>query len=170
MDSTATTKLPVTTKLPAPKLPSGTPAPGFTLPDAGGRRISLADYRGKNVIVYFYPRAATPGCTTEACDFRDSLAALKGAGFEVLGISPDSPEALTAFTDEHALTFPLLADEDHAVALAYGAWGEKLVDGEVREGTVRSTVVVGPDGNVVLAQYQVSPQGHVRALREELGI
>ena len=152
------------------KLQPGTPAPDFTLPDAEGNPVSLADYRGKNVIVYFYPQAATPGCTTEACDFRDSLAALKGAGFEVLGISPDSPEALTAFTDEHALTFPLLADEDHAVALAYGAWGEKLVDGEVREGTVRSTVVVGPDGKVLLAQYQVSPQGHVRALRDELGI
>ena len=155
---------------PITKLHSGTPAPGFTLPDAAGHRISLADYRGKGVIVYFYPRAATPGCTTEACDFRDSLAALQGAGFEVLGISPDAPEALTAFAAEHALTFPLLADEDHAVALAYGAWGEKLVAGEVREGTVRSTVVIGPDGKVVLAQYQVSPQGHVRALREELGI
>jgi len=152
------------------KLHTGILAPGFTLPDAAGRPVSLADYRGKNVIVYFYPRAATPGCTTEACDFRDSLAALQGAGFEVLGISPDVPEALSAFAAEHALTFPLLADEDHATALAYGAWGEKLVDGEVREGTVRSTVVVGPDGNVVLARYQVSPQGHVRALREELGI
>jgi peroxiredoxin Q/BCP len=152
------------------KVQAGTPAPGFTLSDAAGRRISLADFRGKSVIVYFYPRAATPGCTTEACDFRDSLAALQGAGFAVLGISPDAPEALSAFAAEHALTFPLLADEDHAVALAYGARGEKLVDGEVLEGTVRSTVVVGPDGNVVLAQYHVSPQGHVRALREALGI
>jgi peroxiredoxin Q/BCP len=152
------------------KLNRGTPAPGFTLSDAAGRRISLADFRGQSVIVYFYPRAATPGCTTEACDFRDSLAALQGAGFAVLGISPDAPEALSAFAAEHALTFPLLADEDHATALAYGAWGEKLVDGEVREGTVRSTVVVGPDGNVILAQYQVSAQGHVRTLRETLGI
>jgi peroxiredoxin Q/BCP len=165
MHSTVTTKLHAITKL-----HSEDPAPGFTLPDAAGRRISLADYRGKSVIIYFYPRAATPGCTTEACDFRDSLAALHGAGFEVLGISPDAREDLSAFAAEHALTFPLLADEDHAVALAYGAWGEKLMDGEVREGTVRSTVVVGPDGNVVLAQYHVSPQGHVRALREELGI
>ncbi|MFE4228005.1 peroxiredoxin [Arthrobacter sp. NPDC056886] len=171
MQSASATNLHSTTNLPVTrKLRRGTPAPGFALPDAAGRRISLADYRGKNAIVYFYPRAATPGCTTEACDFRDSLTALQGTGFEVLGISPDSPEALAAFADEHALTFPLLADEDHAVALAYGAWGEKLVDGEVREGTVRSTVVVGPDGNVVLAQYQVSPQGHVRALREALGI
>jgi peroxiredoxin Q/BCP len=100
------------------KLHRGTPAPGFTLSDAAGRRISLADFRGKSVIVYFYPRAATPGCTTEACDFRDSLAALQGAGFAVLGISPDAPEALSAFAAEHALTFPLLADEDHATALA----------------------------------------------------
>lgn len=165
MQSITATKLHSTTKL-----HSGTSAPGFTLSDAAGRQISLADFRGKSVIVYFYPRAATPGCTTEACDFRDSLAALQGAGFEVLGISPDPREALSAFAAEHTLTFPLLADEDHTTALAYGAWGEKLVDGEVREGTVRSTVVVGPDGNVVLAQYQVTAQGHVRALREELGI
>jgi peroxiredoxin Q/BCP len=165
MPSTVTTKLHVTTRL-----QTGAPAPGFTLCDSAGRRISLADYRGKNVIVYFYPRAATPGCTAEACDFRDNLATLQGAGYEVLGISPDAREALSAFAAEHALTFPLLADEDHATALAYGAWGEKLVDGEVREGTLRSTVVVGPDGNVVLAQYQVSAQGHVRALRVELGV
>lgn len=165
MQSTVTTKLHATTRL-----RTGAPAPGFTLTDSKGRRISLADYRGKNVVVYFYPRAATPGCTTQACDFRDSLAALQGAGFEVLGISPDAREALSDFAAEHALTFPLLADEDHATALAYGAWGEKLVDGEVREGTLRSTVVVGPDGNVVVAQYQVSAQGHVRALREELGV
>jgi peroxiredoxin Q/BCP len=165
MQSTVTTKLHATTRL-----KTGAPAPGFTLSDSAGRRISLADYRGKNVIVYFYPRAATPGCTTQACDFRDSLAALQGAGFEVLGISPDAREDLADFATEHALTFPLLADEDHATALTYGAWGEKLVDGEVREGTLRSTVVVGPDGNVVAAQYQVSAQGHVRALREELGV
>ncbi|PVZ55683.1 peroxiredoxin [Arthrobacter sp. H-02-3] len=165
MPSTVPTKLHATTRL-----QTGAPAPGFTLTDSAGRRISLADYRGKSVIVYFYPRAATPGCTAEACDFRDNLAALQGAGYEVLGISPDAREALSAFAAEHALTFPLLADEDHATALAYGAWGEKLVDGEVREGTFRSTVVVGPDGNVVLAQYQVSAQGHVRALREELGV
>ena len=165
MQSASATKLHSTTKLHA-----GTPAPGFTLSDAAGRRISLADFRGKSVIVYFYPRASTPGCTTEACDFRDSLTALQGTGFEVLGISPDAREALSAFAAEHALTFPLLADEDHTTARAYGAWGEKFVDGEVREGTVRSTVVVGPDGNVILAQYQVTAQGHVLALREELGI
>jgi peroxiredoxin Q/BCP len=169
MNPTAATETPTTTAVTA-KLRAGAPAPGFTLTDAAGRQISLADYRGRNVVVYFYPRAATPGCTTEACDFRDNLAALQGAGYDVLGISPDAPAALASFTGDFALTFPLLADEDHAVALAYGAWGEKIVDGEVREGVVRTTVVVDPEGTVVLARYAVSPQGHVRALRDELGI
>ena len=152
------------------KLQPGTPAPDFTLPDAEGKPVALADYRGKNVIVYFYPQAATPGCTTEACDFRDSLASLQGSGYEVLGISPDGAEALARFSGDFSLTFPLLADEDHAVALAYGAWGEKLVRGEITEGLVRSTVVVDPEGNVRLAQYQVKAQGHVAALKEELGV
>ncbi|HSN35383.1 MAG TPA: thioredoxin-dependent thiol peroxidase [Arthrobacter sp.] len=155
---------------PTIKLQPGTPAPDFTLPDATGHKVSLADYRGKNVIVYFYPKAATPGCTTEACDFRDSLASLQGSGYEVLGISPDAPEALAEFSGDFSLSFPLLADEDHAVALAYGAWGEKLVNGEVTEAIVRSTVVLDPDGNVKLAQYQVKAQGHVAALKEELGV
>ena len=152
------------------KLQPGTPAPDFSLPDAAGHQVSLADYRGKNVIVYFYPQAATPGCTTEACDFRDNLASLQGSGYEVLGISPDAPEALAHFTGDFALTFPLLADEDHAVALAYGAWGEKLVRGEVTEGIVRSTVVLDPEGKVTLAQYQVKAEGHVAALKEQLGV
>ncbi|HET6269356.1 MAG TPA: thioredoxin-dependent thiol peroxidase [Arthrobacter sp.] len=155
---------------PTVKLQPGTQGPDFTLPDAEGKPVSLADYRGKNVIVYFYPKAATPGCTTEACDFRDSLSSLQGSGYQVLGISPDAPDALADFTGDFALTFPLLADEDHAVALAYGAWGEKLVDGEVTEGIVRSTVVLDPEGKVRLAQYQVKPQGHVAALKEELGV
>lgn len=152
------------------KLQPGTQAPDFTLQDAQGRQTALADYRGKNVIVYFYPKAATPGCTTEACDFRDSLASLQGKGYEVIGISPDAPEALAGFTGDFSLTFPLLSDEDHAVALAYGAWGEKLVDGEIVEGIVRSTVVVDPEGKVKLAQYQVQAQGHVAALKDALGI
>ncbi|MCB5275638.1 putative peroxiredoxin [Arthrobacter sp. SO5] len=154
----------------AVKLQPGTPAPEFTLPDAGAKQVSLADYRGKNVIVYFYPQAATPGCTTEACDFRDSLASLQGSGYDVLGISPDGQAALARFAGDFALTFPLLADEDHAVALAYGAWGEKLVNGEITEGIVRSTVVVDPEGNVKLAHYQVKAKGHVAALRAELGV
>ncbi|MFE4833648.1 thioredoxin-dependent thiol peroxidase [Arthrobacter sp. NPDC056691] len=152
------------------KLQPGTQAPDFTLLDAEGKQTALADYRGKNVIVYFYPEAATPGCTTEACDFRDNLASFQGSGYAVLGISPDAPEKLANFTGDFGLTFPLLADEDHAVALAYGAWGEKLIDGEVHEGIVRSTVVLDPEGKVTLAQYQVKAQGHVQALREALGV
>jgi len=152
------------------KLQPGTQAPDFTLKDAQGRETALADYRGKNVIVYFYPEAATPGCTTEACDFRDSLASLQGSGYEVLGVSPDAPEKLAKFTGDFSLTFPLLSDEDHSVALAYGAWGEKLVNGEITEGIVRSTVVLDPEGNVTLAQYQVKAQGHVAALKETLGV
>ncbi len=152
------------------KLQPGTPAPDFTLSDAAGKPVSLADYRGKNVIVYFYPKAATPGCTTEACDFRDSLASLQGSGYEVLGISPDAPEALAHFTGDYALTFPLLSDQDHAVALAYGAWGEKLIRGEITEGIVRSTVVLDPEGNVKLAQYKVKAEGHVAALKDQLGL
>ncbi|WP_045731172.1 thioredoxin-dependent thiol peroxidase [Pseudarthrobacter chlorophenolicus] len=152
------------------KLQPGTPAPDFTLRDAQGRDVSLADYRGKNVIVYFYPKAATPGCTTEACDFRDSLGALQGQGYEVVGVSPDAQEALAGFSGDFSLTFPLLSDQDHAVALAYGAWGEKLVNGEIVEGIVRSTVVVDNEGKVVLAQYQVKADGHVARLKEALGL
>ena len=152
------------------KLQPGTPAPDFTLRDAQGQETSLADYRGKNVIVYFYPKAATPGCTTEACDFRDSLASLQGKGYEVVGISPDAQEALAGFSGDFSLTVPLLSDPDHTVALAYGAWGEKLVNGEIHEGIVRSTVVVDPAGNVTLAQYQVQADGHVARLKEALGV
>jgi peroxiredoxin Q/BCP len=152
------------------KLQPGTKAPDFTLQDAQGRETALADYRGKNVIIYFYPKAATPGCTTQACDFRDNLASLQGKGYEVIGISPDAPEALASFTGDFSVTFPLLSDEDHAVALSYGAWGEKLVNGEITEGIVRSTVVVDPEGNVTLAQYQVKADGHVAALKEALGL
>jgi thioredoxin-dependent peroxiredoxin len=154
----------------AQKLLVGTQAPDFALLDADGNKVSLSDYRGRNVIVYFYPKAATPGCTTEACDFRDNLASLQGKGYDVIGISPDAQEALSTFSGDFELTFPLLSDEDHSVALAYGAWGEKLVNGEIVEGIVRSTVVLDGDAKVKLAQYQVSAQGHVQALREELGV
>ncbi|MEZ2390492.1 thioredoxin-dependent thiol peroxidase [bacterium RCC_150] len=152
------------------KLLAGTQAPDFALLNSEGQKVSLSDYRGRNVIVYFYPQASTPGCTTEACDFRDSLASLQGSGYEVLGISPDAPEKIAQFADEFGLTFPLLSDEDHAVALAYGAWGEKLVNGEVVDGLVRSTVVLDPEGKVKLTQYQVKAQGHVAALKAELGL
>jgi thioredoxin-dependent peroxiredoxin len=152
------------------RLQPGVPAPGFTLQDAAGTSVSLADYRGRNVIVYFYPKAATPGCTTEACDFRDNLASLQRSGYEVLGISPDAPEALAAFTGDFGLTFPLLSDVKHTVALAYGAWGEKVVNGEIVEGVLRSTVVISPEGKVTLAQYQIQAEGHVAALKAELGL
>jgi peroxiredoxin Q/BCP len=154
----------------AQKLLVGTQAPDFALLDADGNKVSLSDYRGRNVIVYFYPKAATPGCTTEACDFRDNLASLQGKGYDVIGISPDAQDALSAFSGDFELTFPLLSDKDHSVALAYGAWGEKLVNGEIVEGIVRSTVVLDGDAKVKLAQYQVNAQGHVQALREELGV
>ncbi|MET3175361.1 UNVERIFIED_ORG: peroxiredoxin Q/BCP [Arthrobacter sp. UYCu721] len=152
------------------KLLAGTQAPDFALLNADGQKVSLSDYRGRNVIVYFYPEAATPGCTTEACDFRDNLGSLQSSGYEVLGISPDAPEKLAAFTGDFALTFPLLSDEDHAVALAYGAWGEKLVNGEVVDGLVRSTVVLDAEGKVTLTQYQIKAQGHVAELKAELGV
>ena len=152
------------------KLLAGTQAPDFALLNSEGQKVALSDYRGRNVIVYFYPEAATPGCTTEACDFRDSLASLQSSGYEVLGISPDAPEKIARFSGDFSLTFPLLSDEDHAVALAYGAWGEKLRDGEIVEGLVRSTVVLDPEGKVKLTQYQVQAQGHVAALKTELGL
>ncbi|MDQ0032228.1 thioredoxin-dependent thiol peroxidase [Arthrobacter bambusae] len=152
------------------KLLAGTQAPDFALLNSEGQKVSLSDYRGRNVIVYFYPEAATPGCTTEACDFRDSLSSLQSSGYEVLGISPDAPEKIAHFAGDFSLTFPLLSDEDHAVALAYGAWGEKLVDGEVVDGLVRSTVVLDGEGKVKLTQYQVKAQGHVAALKAELGL
>lgn len=152
------------------KLLAGTQAPDFALLNSEGQKVSLSDYRGRNVIVYFYPEAATPGCTTEACDFRDSLSGLQSSGYEVLGISPDAPEKIARFAGDFSLTFPLLSDEDHAVALAYGAWGEKLVNGEVVDGLVRSTVVLDGEGKVKLTQYQVKAQGHVAALKAELGL
>lgn len=152
------------------KLLAGTQAPDFALLNSEGQKVSLSDYRGRNVIVYFYPEAATPGCTTEACDFRNSLSSLQSSGYEVLGISPDAPEKIASFAGDYSLTFPLLSDEDHAVALAYGAWGEKLVNGEVVDGLVRSTVVLDGEGKVKLTQYQVKAQGHVAALKAELGL
>jgi peroxiredoxin Q/BCP len=152
----------------AEKLTPGDTAPGFTLKDATGADVSLSDYRGRNTIVYFYPAAATPGCTKQACDFRDSLASLQAAGYEVLGISPDPAGKLASFADAEGLTFPLLSDEDHAVAEAYAAWGEKKNYGRTYEGLIRSTVVVDPDGRVTVAQYNVRATGHVAKLRKDL--
>lgn len=150
------------------RLAPGDAAPDFRLQDSAGRDVGLQDFRGKNTVVYFYPAAATPGCTKQACDFRDSLAALQGAGYEVVGISPDPVEKLARFAAAERLSFPLLSDPDHTVAEAYGAWGEKKNYGRSYEGLIRSTVVVGPDGKVMLAQYNVRATGHVAKLRRDL--
>ena len=152
------------------KLNPGERAPQFSLNDANGASVSLSDYAGKNVVVYFYPKAATPGCTTEACDFRDNLNSLRAAGYEVLGISPDEGAALTSFSNAESLNFPLLSDPDFAVATAYGSFGEKEFGGKKFSGTLRSTVVVDAQGNVALTEYNVDASGHVARLRESLGI
>ncbi|GAB3167958.1 thioredoxin-dependent thiol peroxidase [Myceligenerans halotolerans] len=155
------------------RLEPGDKAPDFDLPAAGGGTVSLADLReiaGKGVVVYFYPAAATPGCTKEACDFRDSLASLQGAGYAVVGISPDKVAKLEKFADTESLTFPLASDEDHTTLEAYGAWGEKQNYGRTYVGVIRSTVVVAPDGMVSLAQYNVRATGHVARLRKALGV
>ena len=152
------------------RLAAGDRAPDFTLMDAEGDSVALSSLRGSRVVVYFYPAAATPGCTTEACDFRDNLASLAGAGYRVLGISPDPVGKLAAFAEQESLNFPLLSDEDHAVAEAYGAWGEKKNYGRTYEGLIRSTVVVDGEGKVAVAQYNVRATGHVAKLRRDLGI
>ena len=152
------------------RLSPGDVAPAFTLQDQDGRPVSLRDSAGKSTIVYFYPAASTPGCTTQACDFRDSLASLTSAGYVVLGVSPDPIGKIIRFAQQEQLTFPLLSDEDHAVAAAYGAWGEKKNYGKTYEGLIRSTVVVGPDGRVQHALYNVKATGHVARLRTLLGL
>jgi peroxiredoxin Q/BCP len=154
----------------AQRLNIGDQAPDFTLPDAGGNKVSLAGLKGRNVVVYFYPAASTPGCTTEACDFRDNINSLKSAGYEVLGLSPDAGPKLAKFAQAENLNFPLLSDEDHGVADAYGAWGEKKNYGKTYEGLIRSTVVVDGEGKVSLAQYNVKATGHVAKLRRDLGL
>jgi len=153
-----------------PRLAVGDTAPDFTLPTADGGSVTLSDLRGRRVIVYFYPAAMTPGCTTEACDFRDSLASLQGAGFAVVGVSPDPVGKLATFVEQEQLTFPLASDPEHAVLEAWGAWGEKKNYGKTVVGVIRSTVVVGADGRVELAQYNVKATGHVAKLRRDLAI
>lgn len=155
-----------------PRLAAGDVAPEFSLPADDGSTVSLSALReaGLKVIVYFYPAAMTPGCTKQACDFRDSLSALAAAGFTVVGISPDTPAKLARFVERDGLTFPLLSDPDHAVGEAWGAWGEKSLYGETVTGVIRSTVVVDPDGTVSLAKYNVKATGHVASLRKALGV
>jgi peroxiredoxin Q/BCP len=134
------------------RLAPGDAAPDFTLPDADGHEVSLASLRGRRVIIYFYPAAMTPGCTKQACDFRDSQADLSGAGFTVLGISPDSPAKLAKFREKESLTFPLLSDTDRHVLQAYGAYGEKTMYGKKSVGVIRSTFVIDADGKVAEAR------------------
>lgn len=152
------------------RLTKGADAPAFTLPNSAGEDVSLADFRGQTVIVYFYPKADTPGCTTEACDFRDSLSALNNAGVQVLGISPDKVEALAKFTEKYDLNFPVLSDADRCVMTAWGAFGEKKNYGKVVQGVIRSTFVVDEQGKIALAKYNVKATGHVARIAKELGL
>jgi peroxiredoxin Q/BCP len=152
------------------RLAPGDLAPDFTLPDADGNDVTLSSLRGGRVIVYFYPAAMTPGCTKQACDFRDSQPDLTGAGFAVLGISPDSPAKLARFRDSEGLTFPLLSDPDRKVLESYGAYGEKMMYGKTTVGVIRSTFVIDADGRIEQAQYGVKATGHVGRLRRELGV
>ena len=152
------------------RLTPGDTAPDFTLPDADGKPVSLADYRGRRVVVYFYPAAGTPGCTKQACDFRDSLAELNGAGLDVLGISPDKPAKLAKFRDKEGLTFPLLSDADKDVVNAWGTFGEKQMYGKTVTGVIRSTFVIDPEGKIEVAQYNVRATGHVAKLRKDLSV
>ena len=154
----------------AARLVAGDPAPDFTLPDADGDEVTLSSFRGRRVVVYFYPAASTPGCTKQACDFRDSLAQLNDAGIDVLGVSPDKPAKLVKFRDAEKLTFPLLSDPDRTVLSAYGAFGEKTMYGKKVVGVIRSTFVVGADGNVEKALYNVKATGHVAKLIRDLGL
>jgi peroxiredoxin Q/BCP len=152
------------------RLSPGDPAPDFTLPDADGNNVTLRDFAGRKVVVYFYPAAMTPGCTTQACDFRDNLNSLKSAGYAVVGISPDKPDKLAKFRERDSVNFPLLADTSKATLEAYGAYGEKTMYGKKVTGVIRSTFVVDEDGKVALAQYNVKAKGHVAKLRKDLGI
>ena len=152
------------------RLSPGDEAPDFTLPDSEGKEVSLRDFRGRSVVVYFYPAASTPGCTKQACDFRDNLASLQGAGYAVLGISPDQPAKQAKFRDEQHVTFPLLCDPDRTVLEAYGAYGEKKLYGKTVTGVIRSTFVIDESGTITQAQYNVKATGHVAKLRKDLGL
>ncbi|MGB0437434.1 MAG: thioredoxin-dependent thiol peroxidase [Mycobacterium sp.] len=153
-----------------PRLEVGEKAPAFRLSDADGNTVQLSDYRGRKVIVYFYPAASTPGCTKEACDFRDNLGELNGAGLDVVGISPDKPAKLAKFRDAEELTFPLLSDPDREVLKAWGAFGEKTMYGKTVQGVIRSTFVVDENGKIALAQYNIRATGHVAKLRRDMSV
>ena len=152
------------------KLAPGDTAPAFTLSDQDGKTVSLADFAGQKVIVYFYPAASTPGCTTEACDFRDNINSLKASGYQVLGVSKDDLPPLKKFQNEQGLNFPLLSDPELTVHNAYGAYGEKSLYGKTVIGTLRSTFVLDESGSIEQAQYNVKATGHVASLRKKLGL
>ncbi|MFF7854934.1 thioredoxin-dependent thiol peroxidase [Streptomyces sp. NPDC007904] len=152
------------------RLQPGDEAPAFTLPDADGNEVSLADRKGRKVIVYFYPAALTPGCTKQACDFTDNLDLLAGAGYDVIGVSPDKPEKLAKFRDKESLKVTLLADPDKRVLEAYGAYGEKKLYGKTVVGVIRSTVIVDEQGTVERALYNVKATGHVAKIIKDLAI
>jgi peroxiredoxin Q/BCP len=152
------------------RLQAGDTAPAFSLPDADGNQVSLADHLGRKVIVYFYPAALTPGCTTQACDFTDNLEVFAGAGYDVIGISPDKPEKLGTFREKENLKVTLLADPDKQVLEAYGAYGEKKLYGKTVVGVIRSTVVVDEHGKVERALYNVKATGHVAKLLRDLKV
>ncbi len=152
------------------RLSPGDPAPDFTLPSDTEDEVTLSDLRGRKVIVYFYPAAMTPGCTKQACDFTDSLDSLRGAGFEVLGVSKDKPAKLATFRERDSLTLTLLSDPELEVHQAYGAYGEKKLYGKTVEGVIRSTFVIDEEGKLELAQYNVKATGHVAKLRKDLGL
>ncbi|MFE7232877.1 thioredoxin-dependent thiol peroxidase [Streptomyces sp. NPDC002405] len=152
------------------RLQPGDVAPAFVLPDAEGKEVSLADHKGRKVIVYFYPAALTPGCTKQACDFTDNLDLLAGAGYDVIGISPDKPEKLAKFRDKESLKVTLLADPDKKVLESYGAFGEKKLYGKTVVGVIRSTIVVDEEGKVERALYNVKATGHVAKIIKDLGI
>jgi peroxiredoxin Q/BCP len=151
-------------------LNAGDKAPAFTLPDASGAHHSLADFAGKNVIVYFYPKAMTPGCTTQACDFRDNMAAFTGKDYVVIGVSPDPGKDLEKFAADESLPFLLLGDESKETLKAYGAFGTKNMYGKEVQGVIRSTFVIDGDGVLTHALYNVKATGHVAMLREKLGV
>jgi peroxiredoxin Q/BCP len=152
------------------RLEPGDKAPIWKLPTADGKQLGLADLVGKKVILYAYPAAMTPGCTTQACDFRDSLASLQAHGYAVVGISPDSPAKLAKFVERDAITFPLVSDADKSVLTAYGAYGEKQNYGKTVMGVIRSTFVIDEKGKIERALYNVKATGHVAKLRRDLGI
>jgi thioredoxin-dependent peroxiredoxin len=150
------------------KLDAGDKAPAFTLPDQDGAKVSLKDFAGNQVVVYFYPRDDTPGCTKEACQFNDNLRAFAKAKVTVLGISADNADKHQKFREKYGLKFPLLTDADHKVGEAYGAWGEKTLYGKKSIGVIRSTFLIGPDGEVARAWYHVKADGHADKVLAEL--